>query len=200
VPEHFAAAYAGLAALVGRVAAGSVRPAVPREEVDAWRREGCRGAGTLAKAAIQALRYEIASGGLEAGGGEAEASARGLRALAQVEAALEPSQPQAEEQPRIVEVALPDALRERMPNGRGFRMGELQILFEPTEGPPHAHLSVSHPSRHPTWPELLRARGARGGPSPNLWAWVPKEGDADASASGGRTVHLYVAPPRELMG
>jgi hypothetical protein len=160
-----------------------------------------RGAATLAKAAILALRYELASRGLEAGG--QEDAARRLGALAEVEAVLEPREAAPGDGPeaRIAEVALPEALRERMPGGRGFVMGELQILFQRTEGPPYAHLSVSHPRRYPTWPELLRARGAPGGPSPNLWAFVPKEGDAAAaSAAGARTVHLYVAPPRELMG
>jgi hypothetical protein len=97
-----------------------------------------------------------------------------------------------------VEVALPEELRRRMPNARGFRMGELQILFEPVQGPPHAHLSVSHPSRHPTWEEILRARTAPGGPSPNLWAWVPKP--EQEGKMNPRTIHLYVLPPEDLLG
>jgi hypothetical protein len=197
VPEQFPAAYAGLADLVDRAVSGAVRPEELGGEADAWRRTECRGAATLARAAINALRYELASGGLKAGGQE---DARRLLALAEVEAALEPPGTASGDRPEapIAEVALPVALKERMPNGRGFVMGELRILFERTEGPPYAHLSVSHPRRYPTWPELLRARSAPGGPSPNLWAWLPKEGEG--SPSGGNTVHLYLAPPRELMG
>lgn len=152
----------------------------------------CAGRPRPREGGSEALRYGPARRGLEAGG--VPLAARRLRALEEVEGT-----PGAAEA-WVAEVALPDALRERMPNRRGFVMGELQILFERMEGPPHAHLSVSHPSRYPTWPELLRARGAPGRPSPNLWASVPKEGDAAAHGAGGRTVHLYVAPPRELMG
>lgn len=85
-----------------------------------------------------------------------------------------------------------------MPRGRGFRMGELQIIFEPTEGPPHGHLSVSHPRRYPTFEELSRAARAPDGPPPNLWAWVP--GPEQARGMQPNMVHLYVLPPEELLG
>lgn len=205
VPEDFAQAYGGLVALVGRVEASEVDQPNLGEEVDAYRRGDCRGSQTLAEAAALAFSYELSRAGLAE---ESEAVAKAVpeavagrrRALALVERVLRPpvaspDEPTAEE---IVEVALPEELRRRMPNGRGFRMGQLQILFELIEGPPHAHLSVSHPDRYPLWEELLRARSAPGAASPNLWAWVPKP--EQTSATNPRTVHLYVLPPEELLG
>lgn len=190
--REFERAYEGLKALVEQMVQGEVREEVLREEVDAWRREDCRGAGTLSNAAREFLTYELANRGLEGD----ECATCEMSALRKVEAILEP--PEALTGTTLVEVALPEELRRKMPNGRGFRMGELQILFEPVQGPPHAHLSVAHPSRYPTWEEILRARTAPGGPSPNLWAWVPKPEAEDKMNS--RTIHLYALPPEELLG
>lgn len=98
----------------------------------------------------------------------------------------------------IVEVALPEQLRATMPNGRGFARGELQIIFEPSQGPPYGYMSVSHPRRYPTYEELCRAARASGGPAPNLWIWLPKpEEEKDRQPN---TVQLYVVPPEELVG
>lgn len=195
-PEFLATAYGGLVALVERVSAGDV--AVLREEADAWRREDCRGSATLAKSAVLALRYSLADEGLR----EEAGAAKRMRALDTVEGILEP--PEAARpgsDVRITEVALPEAMRRAAPQARGFRMGELQIIFEPMAGPQgvtNAHLSVSHPRRYPTFEELLRARNAPGGMTPNLWAWLPRP---DLSKPAKKNiVHLYLAPPPELLG
>lgn len=194
VPEDFRRAYEALDGLVGRLAVGEPGGPRLREEVRRWRREDCRDATTLAKAAVLALRYELGSGALA---GDPEGAAPRLRALAGVEALLEP--PAEGDEPEISRVNLPEALRRSVPNARGYRMGRFQILFEPSDGPPRGHLSVSHPSRYPTWEELLRAREAPGGPPPNLWAWLPKPGEG-ATGANPYTVHLYVLPPREFLG
>lgn len=195
VPQDFEAAYRGLVELVGRVSRAETPQEILGEEVDEWRRADCRGAATLAEAAIRALQYELASRGFEEG---AETAGEDLVALGRIEALLQPPPSTGDEAPRIVEVALPEQLRERMPNGRGFRMGEIQIIFEPTEGPPHGHLSISHPTRYPTYEELSRAALAPGGPPPNLWMWLPKP--EQAQRMHPNTVHLYVLPPEELLG
>ena len=125
------------------------------EKVDEWKHADCRGAATLADAAIKALQYELASRGVKEG---AEVVSEDLRSLHLIESVLETRTVQRRggvcESRRF---ALPEQLRETMPKGRGFRMGELQIIFEPTEGPPHGHLSVSHPTRYPTYEELSHA-------------------------------------------
>lgn len=95
-------------------------------------------------------------------------------------------------------MALPEKLRQAMPGSRGFRMGAIEIVFEPTQIPPHGHLSISHPSRYPTFAEVLRAAKAPGGPPPNLWALVSKSEQAETMQPN--TVHLYVLPPEELIG
>ena len=209
VPRDFEAAYEALVELVGRissVSSGDVTPSAMREEVILWQRSACKGAATLAESTLKALQYELASAGLVEGvegAGSTEDKKEALRALGRVESILR-SPPEAsgnageDEQHEIVEVALPEGLQRQMPNGRGFRMGEFQIIFEPHQGPPHGHLSVSHPSRYPTFDELLRAAEAPGGPAPNLWALVPKLQQRQSMT--GKTVHLYVMPPQELLG
>ena len=191
--RQFERAYEGLEDLVARVLAGGVREGVLGEEVDAWRREACGGGQTLAKAAVLAYTDELSRAGL-AGDEEAIGLMTALRA---VDAVLDPPyDDEVDRLPEPVEVALPEALRRRMPQGRGFVMGDLQIIFEPTEG--GAHLSVSHPRRYPTWAEIQRASRVPGGPPPNLWAWVPKAGDAPGIQR--YVIHLYVVPPEELLG
>jgi len=177
---------------VARILAGEVREEVLGEEVDAWRREACGGGQALAKAAVLAYTDELSRAGL-AGDDEAIGLMKALRA---VDAVLDPPYDEVDASPEPVEVALPEALRRRMPQGRAFVMGELQIMFEPTEA--GAHLSVSHPRRFPSWEEIRRASTAPGGQPPNLWAWVPKAEDAPGVQR--YVIHLYVVPPEELLG
>lgn len=198
IPEGFAAAYAGLVDLVDRLQSGEVGERRVAREVDAYRREDCHGAQTLAQAAALAFRYHLATTGLE---GRSQTVTGRMAALDTIEKVLNPPHHDGGEDERgagIVEVALPEGLRQRMPKARGFGMGRIQILFEPTEGPPHAHLSVSHPDRYPSWEELLRARDALEGPPPNLFAWVPKP--KETATGNPKTVHLYILPPEELLG
>jgi hypothetical protein len=188
VSRDFEEAYAGLRTLVGRIVTGEVGEEVLREAVDDWRREDCRGAAALSKAAALSLRYDLASGGLRGGGGVPNE----LRALGRVEKVLDPRERTSSTRDAPVEVALPEALRRRIPGARGFRMGELQILLERgTTGGVHA--SVSHPRRSATWDELMRARIAVAGPeTPTLWAWMPPPGAPPQHAGGaGGLVHLY---------
>lgn len=197
IPRDFEGAYEGLVGLVGRISAGEAGEAAVREEVDRWRREDCRGAAALTKAATSTLRYELASRGLEEG---PEAVSGETRALGRVETILNPPEAETEgSRAEIVEVALPERFRQANPRARGYRMGPLQIIFEPTEGPPHGHLSVSHPDRYPTWEEIRRATQAPGGAPPNLWALVPKAGQ-EGTGLNRFTVHLYILPPEELLG
>ena len=120
--------------------------------MDEWHQADCRGAATLAEAASKALQYELASRGVKEG---AEVVSEDLRALYLIESVLEPAPSRGEEALGVTEVALPEQLRETIPNGRGFRMGELQIIFEPMEGPPHSWSSVGLPP-YPL-PHLRRA-------------------------------------------
>lgn len=186
VPQDFEHAYQSLVDLVGRISQGEVPQQALGEKVSEWEQADCRGAGTLAEAALKALRYELAKTGLAKG---EEAVSADLRSLGRVEAVLQASE--------LREVPLPEQLRQAVPQGRGFRMGELQIIFEPSAGPPYGHLSVSYPARYPTFEELLGAARAPGGPPPNLWALVPKPEELERMHP--YTVHLYVLPPEELL-
>ncbi len=196
IPRDFEEAYDGLVVLARRVAAGKVREEVLGEEVDTWKREDCRGAAPLAEAAVAALRYELAERTLREGQ-EAEVSEE-TRALGRVLAALEPPEPEPEQE--IVEVALAEEFRRKVPNARGFRMGELRIIFEPTDDRRGGvHFSVSHPNRRPTWEELLSARArVPGGPPPHLWVWLPKPGTEPVT--NPFTLHLHLFPPEGLVG
>lgn len=205
VPEDFADAYWGLVGLVrdlDEVSRGEASQGSLAERADGWRASDCRGSATLAGAALRALRYELASRGLGEG---SQGVAEDLRSLDLVQAAVEPPpQPPpsahaaGNEASEAVEVALLKRLREAMPNGRGFVMGELQVIFEPTQGPPYGHMSVSQPSRYPTYEELSRAARAPGGTAPNLWMRLPKP--EEEKGRQPNTVHLYVMPPEELHG
>lgn len=198
IPEDFEDAYGGLVELVESISKGEISEELLPEKADEYRHAYCRGSATLAGAALRALRYELARRDLEEGAGDLSED---LRSLALIEAALEfaPSTHSAgNENAEIVEVALPEQLRDSIPGGRAFVMGELQILFEPTQGPPYGHMSVSHPNRYPTYEELSHAARAPGGPEPNLWAWLPNP--EEARGLQPNTVHLYVMPPEELLG
>jgi hypothetical protein len=213
VPRDFEEAYEDLVELVGSVSRGGSLGETLPEKVDEWRASDCRGSATLAGAALRALRYELATRGFREG---PEAISEDLAALSQIETVLESAPPTESQEPgfsrfsganggneasEVVEVALPEQLREAMPNSRGFTMGEIQIIFEPTQGPPSAHMSVSHPSRYPTYEELSRAARAPGGElgkQPNLWMWLPKPDEAQERQPN--IVHLYVVPPEELLG
>lgn len=204
IPADFEHAYVSLVQLVGSISRNEVLQELLPETVDQWRAGDCRGSATLAWAAMRALRYELASKGIREG---AERISGDLQSLSHVEVVLEGALPTENQEPyfssaneaaEIAEVALPEQLRDAMPNGRGFRMGELQIIFEPTHGPPHGHMSVSHPRRYPTYEELARAARAPGGKQPNLWMWLPKPEEAQRLQPN--TVHLYVMPPEELLG
>lgn len=188
-------AASGVAVLVRRVAAGKVRDEVLVEEADAWRREDCRGAATLAEAATAALRYELADRTLREG--EEAGAPEEMGALGRVLEALGPPASKGDEE--IAEVALPERFRSKSPDARGFVMGEPQIIFEPTaDRLGGVHFSVSHPNRYPTWEEVLRARTAPGGPPPHLYAWLPKPGTEPASSR--YTLHLYLFPPEGFVG
>lgn len=206
VPADFIRAYEDLVALVERIDAGEVTDGLVREEVDYWRGIACRGSAALTKAAILALRHELATEGLEhqreGNWPAAGSSADKLEVLARVEHTLSSPKPSEgeEKEPEIVEVALPETLRGRMPNARCFRMGELRIIFNQTQGPPYGQLSISHPERYPTWEEILHARTAPGGVTPNLFVLVPKEAMAEADNGDTRPLQIYIAPPVELMG
>ena len=204
VPEDFVRAYDDLIPLVWRIEAGKVPDPLVREEVDHWRADSCLGSASLTKAAILALRHEIATEGLRDNQGPEGPAARELRALARVQRTLSPPEKStvANHEPEIVEVAPPEALAEKMPGGRTFRMDEIQTIFNQTEEPPYGHLSVSHPTHHPTWEEILLARTAPGGLMPNLFVFVPREaGSGDGTNRlTRRSVELFVAPPVELMG
>lgn len=177
---------------MGRINAGEIGEEVLREEVDRWRREDCKGAAALRRAATNALRYEWGSAGLRSGGGVPDE----LRALGRVEEVLEPPEGELGQEQAPVEVAVPDALRQRLPNARVFRMGELQIILE--RGPEGLIISVSHPNRNPTWNEVLRARLAVGPDVPALWALVPPPGSPPRAGLGtAGMVYLRENPPRD---
>lgn len=198
IPDDFEAAYGGLVELVEGISRGEVSEEVLPEKADEYRQAYCRGSAALSGAALRALRYELARRDLKAGAGS---HSEELRSLARIEGALEPARSThsaGNENAEIVEVALPEQLREEMPNGRGFVMGELQILFEPSQEPPYGHMSVSHPNRYPTYEELSHAARGPGGPAPNLWVWLPKP--EEARGLQPYTVHLYVVPPEEMLG
>lgn len=217
VPKDFEDAYGALVEFVGSVSRGEISREILPEKVDEWRAADCRGSTTLAGAALRALRYELASRGFREG---ADSVSGDLQALSHVEVVLEPGgSPTESQEPgfsrfsgcsianggneaaEVVEVALPQQLREAMPNGRGFTIGEIQIILEPIQGPPYGHMSVSHPNRYLTYEELSRAARAPGGEvgkQPNLWMWLPKPDEAQERQPN--TVHLYVVPPEELLG
>ncbi len=194
IPDGFEQAYDGLVGLVGRITAGRVREGVLAEEVDAWRREDCRGRAPLAEAASAVLRYELERRGSKEGPASVS---KEMRALGRVRSVLERTGPEGERE--IVEVELAEDFMRENPNARGFRMGELKIVFQPTEKRLGVvHFTVSHPFRYPTWEELLRARGALGGQPPHLWAWLPKPGTEPGIDP--YTLHLYFVPPEGLVG
>jgi hypothetical protein len=175
-------AYDGLTELVDGISAGRVGTQALGEEVDRWIREYCRGAASLARAAVLAARYELAAGGLR---GSAGAIGR-LRSLAEVEGVLAP-RPAG----RPVEVAVPEELRCANPKIRGFVMGEVQILAELTKD--GFVMTVSHPDRYPTFDELLRSRAVVGRGGPPLYAEVPPLGREPPAHRF--VVSLHESPP-----
>ena len=72
--------------MMGRITAGRVRGEALGEEVDAWRREDCRGRATLAEAASSATRYGLELRGLREGPASV---AKEMRALGSVRSVLE---------------------------------------------------------------------------------------------------------------
>lgn len=160
VPEDFAHAYGELVELVSQILRAEV-PKGPKEvsqevlgeKVDEWKHGDCRGAVTLAEAAIKALQYELASRGFREG---AEVVSEDLVALGRIESVLEPTPLTGDEAAQIVEVTLPEQLRNARPKARGFRMGELQIIFELFEGP------LTGTSLFPTRAAILPTRSCRG--------------------------------------
>lgn len=201
IPEDFARAYEGLVGLVGRVSGPEAASGRLGEAVDRWRAEHCGNSAVLSRAAAYALRHELGRRGLEGDRGVRDA----LEVLEAAQGLLEPApDPMPDGTPQIVEVPLPAHLRRVMPEGRAFRMGELQVLGELRSG----HLSVSHPSRLPALEEIetfLRRAGddlwrdpRPNGARPTLWAMIPKP--ELAGKLRGKTVHLYVVPPRRLVG
>ncbi|WP_047865444.1 hypothetical protein [Rubrobacter aplysinae] len=131
IPEDFEAAYGGLVEIVESIGSGEVSEELVPEKADEYRRVNCRGSAALAGSALRALSYELSSRGLQEG---ATSYPQELQAVALVEAVLEPAlvtHAAGNETSEIVEVALPEQLREITPNGRGFVMGELQMTFEP---------------------------------------------------------------------
>lgn len=191
VPRDLEQACRGLRVLVGRIARGGIGEEVLREEVDRWKREDCKGAAALRKAANFSLRYELASEGLRSGGGVPDE----LRALGRVEEILEPPEGGDLDGEVPVEVALSEDLRRRLPGAHGFRMGELQIILE--RGSEGLVISVSHPNRNPTWDELRRASLAAGPGVPALWALMQSPGSPPRAGGTRGTVYLRENPPRD---
>jgi hypothetical protein len=61
--------------------------------------------------------------------------------------------------PQIVEVPTLEPRIEDRDDCRYFRMGELEIIYyEPTQIDPSFNLGISHPSRYPTWDEMVWIR------------------------------------------
>lgn len=131
VPEDFAHAYGELVELVGQISRIGVPNEVPKgpeeisqevldEKVDQWKHGDCRGAVTLAEAAIKALQYELASRGFREGAGVV---GEDLVALGRIESVLEPAYLTGDEAAQIVEVALPEQLRNARPKNPGFQDG-----------------------------------------------------------------------------
>lgn len=186
VPTDFPLAFAGLEQLVERLLSGE-GDGIGRES-GRWMREDGLGSLALCKAAIFAMRHDAASGGLRENAGE---SLTAVSALDRVERAIDPGKEQGSpspEKPRPARV--PEALKERSPAARVFRLGKAQILAEPDPARGW-HLSVSHPDRFPTIEELMRARGVTGETDATFAALLPP---ADAPADGrGFVVHLLEA-------
>lgn len=65
--EDFHTAYAGLLELVENISNNKVPQHVLDDKVGEWEQGDCRGSGTLAEAAVKALRYELAKTGLAKG-------------------------------------------------------------------------------------------------------------------------------------
>ena len=200
IPKDFQKAYEGIEGIVREMTAGRVREEDLREEIDAWRREDCHGANSLAEAALHALKYELSSSALE-GSDESrlQRTREKLAASGHVEAILRP--PEADPgasgvDAKLVEVAVPEQLRKKLPNARCFVMGPLQITLDPLDNPPNAHLTVSHPGRYPTQDELRQLAKTIWKTPKNLWSWVPKP----EQDTGSYVMHLFVIPPRDLLG
>jgi hypothetical protein len=176
----------GLNALVDRVVQGDYSDEELRDEMLRWEREDCEGRGGLAELAIHALGYQLAEQGITSG--SIENTLAEMQALQRLKAALFQS-----EELRPVEVNLPPEYRERVPQARAFRIGEVQIIAEPEAG--GWHVSVSHPGRYPTWEELRAASGVVNGVS-SMWAYMPLSGGPGPYASN--VIHLFETPPADF--
>ena len=193
-PEHFAYAYSGLEVILADIFRGEIPEADLRREAFRWMREDARGSLAMCKAALFAMRHEAAAGGLAE---DAEAARATVRALGVIERAVDP--PQEDDSPTAPAIAptparVPEALKKRAPNARVFRMGKGQILAEPG-GAAGWHISVSHPERFPTLPELIVAGTVAGDDGTRFAALLP---DPSAPTDGrGVIVHLVEARPAE---
>lgn len=49
-------------------------------------------------------------------------------------------------------------IRSPIPNSRAYRLGECAVIVDRAGG--RRHLSISHPTRYPTWDEIKAARYA----------------------------------------
>ena len=92
---------------------------------------------------------------------------------------------------------VPEAIRKRAPAVRGFRLGRVEILAEPT--PNGWQLSVSHPDRFPTFEELMLARGATGDRDKTFAAVIPAA-SAPPDGRGGHVVDVVEAGVKRTSG
>lgn len=194
-PEAFAYAFSGLQVILVDYVPGGFDEADLRREAFRWMREDARGSLALCKAAIFAMRHEAAAGGLVE---DAEAARATVRALGVIKRALDPQEEGASPTADAITptpTRVPDALKERAPNVKVFRMGKGQILAEPggAAGSGGWHISVTHPERFPTLRELMAAGTVAGGNGTRFAALLP---DASAPTDGrGVIVHLVEARP-----
>lgn len=65
ISRDFEHAYESLVDLVGRISQGKIPQHALGEKVSEWEQADCHCAGTLAEAALKALRYEFAKTGLD---------------------------------------------------------------------------------------------------------------------------------------
>ena len=172
----------GLIPLVDRVAQSDHSNEELRTEILRWESEYAEGRGGLAELAIAALHYQIAGEGVS---GSIEENAAREQALRRLEVALFPAAVMG-----IVEADPAPEFKQRFPSARGFRIGEAQIIAEPTgEG---WHVSVSHRDRYPTVEELRGAASLTEGVDT---MWIPLPVPGSQGQRPNKVIHLFEIPP-----
>lgn len=189
VSEDFKKAYEELFELLDRIVTEDISGDELHGQVNIWVGAHYRGGTTLSKAAVLALRSELARMGLIT---DLDSATERLRALQQIDEIVDP--PNLSNAGLPVEVTLPPDSHHSHPQIRGFRMGQLQITAK--QEPNGWHVSVSHPERYPTWEELVRAREVTGDRFLTLFAHMPAPG-GDMGINR-YIVHLYETIPENL--